>query len=224
MSYTRASYTAETFAPGRAFPLRRLLAFVVIVVPLVAGVLLFSRASGNLMALAYHSALVEQGPAPTLVPGATTAYTIRFRNTGFVTWERGTPSQVTLGLTGDPSEIAQAKIGVGWLSADRVATTAETGVAPGAIGTFNFTVRAPSAPGVYKIPLRLVVDGVTWLEDEHVVVQLTSDLGFHSQLVDQSRHPTLTQRSTHRPRPQHRCAHLGARGRGQAGEPRTRRR
>ncbi len=185
------SYTTQTFAQGHAFSIRRLVAFVVVVAPLAAGVVLFSRASGNVLALAFHSQLVEQGPAPTLFPGATTSYSIRFRNTGFVSWDRGTKSQVTLGVTGDPTELAQAKVGVGWLSADRVATTAELSVAPGAIGTFNFSVRAPGTPGVYKIPLRLVVDGVTWLEDDRVVVQLTSDLGFHSELVDQSRHPVL---------------------------------
>jgi glucose/arabinose dehydrogenase len=80
---------------------------------------------------------------------------------------------------------------VGWLTPNRVGTTTEASVAPGAIGTFTFTVRAPATPGVYRLPLHPVVDGVQHLEEEGVYVQITSDLGFHSAWVSQSPYPTL---------------------------------
>jgi hypothetical protein len=57
---------------------------------------------------------------------------------------------------------------------------------PGQTGTFTFQVRAPSTPGSYKLPLRPVVDGVTWLEDQGVFVPIVVDAGFHSAWVDQS--------------------------------------
>ena len=142
-------------------------------------------------AFAFHSSLVDQGPSPSLGPGATTTYTMRFRNIGLVPWQRGGHAQVNLGIVGDSTRFADEGIAVGWLNAARPATTTEQIVLPGMIGTFTFTVRAPSAPGIYHIPLRPVVDGLTWLEDDKASLVLTSDLGFHSQLVDQALNPTL---------------------------------
>ena len=104
---------------------------------------------------------------------------------------RSSASQVDLGVKNDSVEFAKAGMAVGWLADNRIVTTVEPIVPPGAVGTFTFTVRAPNALGVYRIPVRLVVDGVTWLDDQDVFVVLASDFGFHSELIDQSRHPTL---------------------------------
>src|SRR5439155_26058278 len=53
------------------------------------------------------------------------------------------------------------------------------------------SVRRPDKLCAYPIPLRLVVDGLTWLEDDGTVLMIASDFGFHSQLVDQSLNPLL---------------------------------
>ena len=59
------------------------------------------------------------------------------------------------------------------------------------IGTFTFPLRAPVEPGVYRLPIRPVADGITWLEDGAPAVTLTSDLGFHSSVVDLSHFSVL---------------------------------
>ena len=46
-------------------------------------------------------------------------------------------------------------------------------MAPGAIGTFSFRVKAPAAAGLYAIHLRPVVDATTWMEDEGVYLILS---------------------------------------------------
>src|SRR6266566_5000448 len=140
----------------------------------------------------FHAAWVDQSPWPTLRPGATVSYTIHFRNTGDTTWNRGSPfRQVNLAVGGDSTALADAGMAVGWLSANRVATTSEATVAPNAIGTFTFTLRAPSTPGTYRLPLHPVLEGVQHLEDEGVFVLVVSDPGFHSAWVSQSPYPTL---------------------------------
>jgi glucose/arabinose dehydrogenase len=145
-----------------------------------------------LAAPGFHAAWIDQSPWPTLRPGATVSYTIHFRNTGDTTWNRGTPfRQVNLAVGGDSTAFADAGMAVGWLSANRVATTTEITVAPNAIATFTFTLRAPSAPGTYRLPLHPVLDGVQHLEDEGVFVLVVSDPGFHSAWVSQSPYPTL---------------------------------
>ena len=186
-------YEADRFSVGtlaRAF-LR--VAAVSLVLALVVGgsAVALSAVSPSSLGFAYHGQLVDQSPSPTLAPGGIATYTVRYRNTGLAPWQRGTNRQVTLGISGDSPRHADAGIAVGWLSPTRVATTAEDVVLPGMIGTFTFNVRAPAAAGVYRIPLRPVVDGLTWLDDVPAVLALTSDLGFHAQLVAQSDHPVL---------------------------------
>ncbi len=154
-------------------------------------VLLSANVSTPATAFAFHSAIEDQGPSPILAPGTTTSYSVRFRNTGLLPWQRGGSAQVNLAVAGDATEFTRAGIGVNWISENRIATTGEQIVLPGMLGSFTFTVRAPTTPGTYRVPLRLVVDGLTWLEDDHVALVLTSDLGFHGQLLDQSLHPTL---------------------------------
>ena len=66
-----------------------------------------------------------------------------------------------------------AGLSVGWPYTTRPAVQNEAIVAPGSIGTFTFQVRAPTAPGVYYINLRPVIDGVTWMEDEGVYLVVT---------------------------------------------------
>jgi glucose/arabinose dehydrogenase len=138
----------------------------------------------------FHSAWVSQDPWPSMGSGATITYSLKFRNTGSEMWQRGVVGrQVNLGVVND--SLAFAEMAVGWLSSNRTATTVEDVVAPGDIGTFTFTIRAPAVQGRYDLPLRPVVDGLTWLEHQGVFVRVTSDLGYHSRWVSQSPFPTL---------------------------------
>ncbi|OLC55931.1 MAG: hypothetical protein AUH85_07950 [Chloroflexi bacterium 13_1_40CM_4_68_4] len=154
-----------------------------------AGALALSSA-GAPAPSSFHARWLDQSPYPRIGPGDTADLTVRFVNTGTVTWQRGVSGeQVNLGVSGDST--ARAALGAGWLAANRVATTTEQSVPPGATATFSFSVRAPSQPGAYVIPLRPVADGVTWLEDYGVFVRVDVDLGFHSRWVSQSAFPTL---------------------------------
>ncbi len=143
-------------------------------------------------AAAFHSAWVDQTAYPTLAPGETGSVTLRFRNTGAETWQTGVAGRhVNLGVVGDSGVFEDLGMAVGWLSANRPATMAEPVVPPGGIGTFTFAVRAPAQPGLYQIPLRLVADGVTWLDDQGVFVSVRSDHGFHSAWAAQTPWPVL---------------------------------
>jgi hypothetical protein len=78
-----------------------------------------------------------------------------------------------------------------WPTDDRPAIQQEAVVAPGQVGTFNFTVRAPMQPGVYPLWLRPVVDGTVWMEDQGVYVLITSMPNHHAAWVSQSAYPTV---------------------------------
>ena len=170
---------------------------VAVCVAVIVAALAPTHAAG---AAGFHSAWVDESPWPVLRPLAAVGYTMHFRNTGTETWQRGVAGrQVNLGVAGDSTAFADLGMAVGWLNANRVATTAESTVAPGSIGTFTFTLRAPATPGTYRLPLHPVVEGVQHLEDEGVYLVVVSDLGFHSAWVSQSPYPTLQPGQTSTP-------------------------
>ncbi len=150
-----------------------------------------TSADGAFHLTSLHSAWAGQTDPGVLAPGQVASVTLRFANTGTETWQQGfAGKQLNLGIVGD--SLGFAEMAVGWLSANRIATTVEQAVAPGGVGTFTFQVKAPNAPGSYRLPLRPVIDGVAWLDDNGVYVPVVVEGGgFHSAWVDQSPYPTL---------------------------------
>ncbi|HEV2010657.1 MAG TPA: CAP domain-containing protein [Candidatus Limnocylindria bacterium] len=148
----------------------------------------------------FHAAFQGESAWPTLAAGTSTSLTVRFQNTGTATWQTGVAgTQANLGLNGDTVAFANLGMNDGWLSANRLATTTESSVAPGQTGTFTFNVRAPSTPGTYRLPLRPVIDGVTWMEDSGVFMVILSTTSFHSHWASQSAYPTLRAGQTSAP-------------------------
>lgn len=118
----------------------------------------------------FHARWVSQSGPTSLAGDQTATMTVRFRNTGTATWVRGvTGQQANLGVSGEGSELWS-----NWPSADRVAVQAEPVVPPGSVATFSFAVRAPTAAGGYRLDLRPVIDGTTWMENEGVYVSVNS--------------------------------------------------
>ena len=139
-----------------------------------------------------HSAWTSQTAVPALQPAATSQVTMLFRNTGSKTWTRGVAgSQVALGVNGDSGAYSAMGMNIGWPSPNRVAIQNEAAVGPGGIASFTFTLRAPFTAGTVRIPLRPVIDGVAWLEDQGVFVPVTTVVDYHSRWVSQSAYPTL---------------------------------
>jgi uncharacterized protein YkwD len=140
----------------------------------------------------FHAAFQSESAWPTLAPGSSTSLTVKFQNTGTATWQKGVAGQqANLGLNGDSLVFANLGMNNGWLSANRLATTVESSVMPGQTATFTFSVRAPLAPGTYSLPLRPVIDGVTWMEDSGVFMVIVSAASYHSRWVSESPYPTL---------------------------------
>jgi hypothetical protein len=140
-----------------------------------------------------HSAWVSQTTLPGMQPAAAATITLQFRNTGTKTWTKGVAgSQVALGIRGDDTSYSAMGMNVAWPSPNRVAVQNEQSVAPGATASFSFSVKAPFAAGTVNLPLRPVVDGVTWLEDQGVYVPVTTVVSYHSAWVSESAFPTLS--------------------------------
>src|SRR2546425_6209208 len=125
-----------------------------------------------------HSSWAGQTSVPLLQPAATSQVTVSFRNTGTKTWTKGTAgTQVALGVRNDDTTYSAMGMNAGWPSPNRVAIQNEASVAPGGTASFTFTVKAPFSAGTVKLPLRPVIDGVAWLEDQGVFVPVTTAAG-----------------------------------------------
>jgi len=139
-----------------------------------------------------HSAWVSQTSLPAMQPASTSQATLLFRNTGTKTWTKGVAgSQVALGVNGDSASFSTLGMNVGWPSANRVAVQNEGSVGPGAVASFTFALKAPLGAGTVRIPLRPVIDGLAWLEDQGVFLPVTTVVDYHSRWVSQSAYPTL---------------------------------
>jgi hypothetical protein len=116
-----------------------------------------------------HSHWYTQSAVDPIAVGESADVTVQFVNTGHVAWIRGTPSEIRLGEIGDtPLPLAMK---VDWPLPDRPAIQTESIVYEDQTATFTFRI-AGTAPGTYRVRVRPVVDGVAWLEDDGVYVDI----------------------------------------------------
>ena len=116
----------------------------------------------------YHARWSAQSADPIVYPGDFATLVVALRNTGSRGWYRGIADQQADLATSDPQDVQHPELAADWLSANRLTSTTTDYVGPGDVGWFEFAVRAPSASGDYKLGLRPVVDGVSWLEDDGI--------------------------------------------------------
>ena len=121
----------------------------------------------------FHSAWAAQSPNPTLAPGEVTTLVVALANTGYRGWYQGSPGQQATIATSSPLDVARPELAQGWLTGNRIATTTTSYVGPGQTGWFQFQIHAPSTPGTYRLDVRGVIDGATWLEDAGVYWTIT---------------------------------------------------
>jgi uncharacterized protein YkwD len=116
----------------------------------------------------YHASWSAQSADPTVNGGATATLVLALRNTGSRGWYRDSADQKVFLGTNDPQDAEHPELAADWLSTNRVTSTTTDYVGPGEVGWFEFSVRAPATAGDYRLALRAVVDGVTWLEDDGI--------------------------------------------------------
>ncbi len=113
----------------------------------------------------WSAELVNQSAGDVSVaPGDTATLWVEIKNTGNTVWKSDGLNAVKLGTARslDRSSVFQDS---SWLSKNRVVTASSIEVAPGAVGRFEFTIKAPNKIGKYTEYFRPVAEGITWLND-----------------------------------------------------------
>lgn len=117
-----------------------------------------------------HAQWYTQSVAPVLAVGETATVTLQFRNVGHTAWFKNSPSEVRLGEVGERPLPPEMRLD--WLAPNRPAAQSEPVVDERQLATFTFKVSG-AVPGTFRLRVRPVVDGVKWLEDEGVFVDIT---------------------------------------------------
>ncbi|MBM4421395.1 MAG: hypothetical protein FJ034_07440, partial [Chloroflexi bacterium] len=117
-----------------------------------------------------------QSGYPTLCPGERSTAVIAYYNSGSRGWTAGVMGEVAyLGTwSPEPGQDRASILGgdgtlgspnTGWPRANRIAAQPAPWVGPGQVAWFQFTIQAPPAPGTYRLHLRPLIEGTTWLQD-----------------------------------------------------------
>jgi|GEM_PF-5789769 len=109
----------------------------------------------------------QTAPSQPFTPGQSYNVSVTMQNTGITTWTRdgGNPQRLGSQNPQDNTTWGTNRVDVPGL------------VPPGATTTFNFTVVAPSSPGIYRFQWRMVQEGVTWFGDLTPEVDYTISKG-----------------------------------------------
>ncbi len=113
----------------------------------------------------WSAELVNQSAGDVSVaPGDTAILWAEIKNTGNTIWKNGGLNAVKLGTARslDRASIFQDS---SWLSKNRVVALTPAEIAPGAVGRFEFVIKAPNKIGKYTEYFRPVAEGITWLND-----------------------------------------------------------
>lgn len=132
----------------------------------------------------FHAAWYGQSGYPTLCPGERSTATVAFYNSGSRGWVDGRMGEVAyLGTwEPEPGQDRESVLGgdgqrgspnTGWPRYDRVAVQPAAYVGPGQVAWFQFEVQAPRLAGTYRLAIRPLIEGATWLEDYGVFWYVT---------------------------------------------------
>ena len=132
----------------------------------------------------FHASWYGQSGYPTLCPGERSNAVVAFYNSGSRGWVSGRMGEVAyLGTwNGDPGQDEPTVLGgngemgspqTGWPRFNRVAAQPSEYVGPGQVAWFQFAIQAPDRPGFYRLYIRPLVEGATWMEDAGVYWQVT---------------------------------------------------
>jgi hypothetical protein len=132
----------------------------------------------------FHAAWYGQSGYPTLCRGERSTAVVAYYNSGSFGWVSGRMGEMAFLGTSDPipGQDRASTLGgdgqlgspaTGWPRYNRVAAQPADYVGPGQVAWFQFTIQAPQTPGTYKLYIRPLVEGATWMEDYGVFWQVT---------------------------------------------------
>ncbi|NTU69699.1 hypothetical protein HGB13_02655 [bacterium] len=136
----------------------------------------------------YNYQFVSQAASKNLVGvtmGEEIQLTLSLKNIGNINWTNTGANPMLLG-TSNPRDRASAFYSPVWLNAGRPTKLKQTTVAPGEIGTFEWTIKVPRVNGEYREFYTPVVEGKQWLQDAGFNFYIYANSTANYQFISQS--------------------------------------
>ncbi|HUQ41965.1 MAG TPA: hypothetical protein VM052_05640 [Candidatus Limnocylindrales bacterium] len=132
----------------------------------------------------FHASWYGQSGYMNLCPGERATAIVAYYNSGSRGWIQGRmgeaaylgswdvePGQDQPSILGGDGQLGTPT--TGWPRYNRPAVQPATWVGPGQVAWFQFAVQAPLRPGTYRLGVRPLVEGATWMEDYGVFWEIT---------------------------------------------------
>lgn len=151
----------------------------------------------------FHAAWYGQSGYPTLCPGEKSTATVAYYNSGSSGWVSGRMGEMAFLGTWEPEPGQDRPSLIGgdgtfgspatnWPRYNRVAAQPAAYVGPNQVSWFQFQIQAPTTPGTYRLYIRPLIEGATWMEDFGVYWQVTVLAGAQPGTVGVSPTDTAT--------------------------------
>jgi hypothetical protein len=131
----------------------------------------FASSASSTPVISYHAAFKTESAFPVASPGQTVQWVVAFTNTGSAGWSTSGATALRVG-TSAPLDSSSVLATATWVAPTRPAQQTTAFVGPGQDAWFIVDLKAPATPGTYRLLLRPVIDGLRWLEDAGVYVDL----------------------------------------------------
>ncbi len=120
----------------------------------------------------YRAEVRSQDPpySFTMQPGLTKSIQIKFENSGVNSWQQDSTRLGTVDPDTNAEDYVSPFAHSSWINDHRPAALSESAVAPGAEGTFSFTVQAPLSGNTYKLRVRPLAEYDWWMEEQDMDV------------------------------------------------------
>jgi len=127
----------------------------------------------------YQATWLGQSDSLTVVVGEEKTAWIDIKNSGEIAWQRDGQYPVRLGTTEPNDRHSSFVTGSGWIADNRIQMV-QAEVEPGETARFRFSMKGVDKPGVYREYFRPVVEGVTWMNDLGIYMEVTVQDGQNS--------------------------------------------
>ncbi len=116
--------------------------------------------------------LLRTGEQMTMAPGATTIYTLGFKNTGAVTWKNSGSRLLSI-YTYDPKYRSSPFYDSSWRLREQPTVMKDPSAPPGTVGFFDFKLHAPKTPGTYVETFNLAAEDLLWIPGGKFSITIT---------------------------------------------------
>lgn len=135
----------------------------------------------------YRGEVVSVSVNPTIEVDQTQKVSVRIKNVGSATWTNTGSNFIALNVNDPPGKNSPLRDPATWTEYNfRPGRMTTPSVAPGQIGEFEFTIKAPTSKGTYTESFQAVAEHVTWISGTSFKLTVDAVNPYEGEIVERS--------------------------------------